>query len=75
MDVIEPVKDETLKDCSVSSADEINLEKKAKKRKKETKKGVIYISTIPPLMTVARIREIFMHYGEVGRIFLQPNSK
>lgn len=40
------------------------------------KRGIIYLSTIPPLMTVAKIREIFGQYGEIGRVYLQlPKSK
>ncbi|XP_067009096.2 activator of basal transcription 1 [Anabrus simplex] len=39
---------------------------------KKRKRGIIYISTIPPYMTVTKITEIFSQYGEVGRVFLQP---
>ncbi|KPJ12164.1 Pre-rRNA-processing protein esf2 [Papilio machaon] len=44
-------------------------------QKKKKKRGIIYLSTIPPYMNVAKIREIFSQYGEVGRIYLQPSTK
>lgn len=43
-------------------------------KKKIKKKGIIYLSTIPPYMNVAKIREIFSQFGGVGRIYLQPTS-
>lgn len=43
--------------------------------KKKGKKGIIYISSIPQHMNVAICREYMEHFGEVGRIFLQPDSK
>ncbi|XP_013191991.1 uncharacterized protein LOC106136092 [Amyelois transitella] len=43
--------------------------------KKTRKRGVVYLSTIPPFMNVAKIREIFSEFGDVGRIFLQPSGK
>ncbi|CAK9292768.1 unnamed protein product [Gordionus sp. m RMFG-2023] len=36
--------------------------------------GIIYISFLPPRMTVKRIRNIFTRYGEVDRIFLDPEK-
>uniref|UniRef100_H2YMQ4 Activator of basal transcription 1 n=1 Tax=Ciona savignyi TaxID=51511 RepID=H2YMQ4_CIOSA len=36
--------------------------------------GVIYISFLPPRMTPLHLRQIFEKYGEVGRIFLQPED-
>lgn len=43
-------------------------------RKKTKKRGIIYLSTIPPYMNVAKIREIFSKFGEIGRIYLQPST-
>lgn len=43
-------------------------------RKKTKKRGIIYLSTIPPYMNVAKIREIFSEFGEIGRIYLQPST-
>lgn len=47
---------------------------KALIKKKTRKRGIIYLSTIPPYMNVAKIREIFSEFGEVGRIYLQPSA-
>lgn len=38
------------------------------------KRGIIYLSSIPPLMTVAKVRDIFGQYGELGRVYLQLNK-
>ncbi|XP_077293055.1 uncharacterized protein LOC143916050 isoform X2 [Arctopsyche grandis] len=35
------------------------------------KRGIIYLSSIPPLMTVAKVRDVFGQYGELGRVYLQ----
>lgn len=45
------------------------------KIEKVKKKGIIYISSIPKHMNVAICRELMERFGEVGRIFLQPDSK
>lgn len=37
--------------------------------------GVMYISTIPPGVTPLHLQQVFEKYGEVGRIFLQPDEK
>lgn len=42
--------------------------------KKKRKRGIIYLSTIPPYMNVAKIREIFGQYGEINRVYLQPSG-
>lgn len=39
--------------------------------KKKTKRGIIYLSTIPPYMNVIRIREFFEDFGKVGNVYLQ----
>ncbi|KAL7027971.1 hypothetical protein ACKWTF_005665 [Chironomus riparius] len=46
-----------------------------KKQKKTRKKGIIYIGNIPQHMNVAICREFMEPFGEVGRIFLQPDKK
>lgn len=43
-------------------------------KQKTRKRGIIFLSTIPPYMNVAKIREIFSQFGEVGRIYLQPTG-
>lgn len=41
------------------------------KIKKQPKKGIIYLSTIPPFMNVTQITEFFSDFGKVGRVYLQ----
>ncbi|KAG8229964.1 hypothetical protein J437_LFUL008537 [Ladona fulva] len=41
---------------------------------RKSKPGIIYLSTIPKHMNVTKIREIFGQFGDVGRVFLQPNK-
>lgn len=42
---------------------------------KKKKTGIIYISTIPKHMNVTILRELLEPYGDVGRIYLQPERK
>ncbi|PZC72148.1 hypothetical protein B5X24_HaOG211803 [Helicoverpa armigera] len=58
-----------------SDADNISNSGKLIKKKKTRKRGIIFLSTIPPYMNVAKIREIFSEFGDVGRIYLQPSAK
>ncbi|WFD43070.1 RNA-binding ATPase activator esf2 [Malassezia psittaci] len=44
-------------------------------KQKQQKRGIIYVSRIPPGMTAAKIRHIFSQFGEVGRIYLQPKNQ
>ncbi|KAK3925629.1 Pre-rRNA-processing protein esf2 [Frankliniella fusca] len=53
--------------------DEKNM--KSKETIKKEKRGIIYLSTIPKFMNVTKVREIFGEYGEVDRVFLQPEEK
>ena len=41
----------------------------------DNKAGIIYLSKIPTYMTVKKLRQMMEEYGEVGRIFLQPDGK
>lgn len=51
---------------------EINTETStSKKIKKSPKRGIIYLSSIPPYMNVTRIREVLGQFGKVGRVYLQ----
>ncbi|XP_023013730.2 uncharacterized protein [Leptinotarsa decemlineata] len=45
------------------------------KLKKNPKKGIIYLSSIPPYMNVSLIKEVFSKFGTVGRIYLQLADK
>lgn len=59
-------------DCEDSSQNSSDSGKVLKK--KTGKKGIVYLSTIPPYMNVAKIREIFSEFGDVGRIYLQSST-
>lgn len=39
------------------------------------KYGIIYLSYIPDCLTVKMLREIMAQFGEVGRIYLEPDEK
>ena len=39
------------------------------------KPGIVYFSRLPPFMKPAKVRHIFSQFGEVGRLFLQPEGK
>ncbi len=41
---------------------------------KRNKKGIIYLSCLPKYLNVIKLREIMENFGEVGRIFLQPQK-
>ena len=60
-------------DSDMASAPEARgiLEIKAKK-----KVGVLYLASIPPMMTVTKLREYFNLYSgnKVGRMFLQESE-
>lgn len=43
----------------------------ANKLQKPPKRGIIYLSSIPPYMNVTRIREVFGEFGTLGRVYLQ----
>lgn len=38
---------------------------------KKRKRGIVYLSSIPKYMNIAKIRELFSVYGKIGRIYLQ----
>uniref|UniRef100_A0AAG5DUP0 Activator of basal transcription 1 n=1 Tax=Anopheles atroparvus TaxID=41427 RepID=A0AAG5DUP0_ANOAO len=44
-------------------------------KKKKNKAGIVYISSIPKHMNVAILRGLLEPYGEIGRIFLEPERK
>ena len=45
------------------------------KRPKRRKPGIVYLSTIPPNMNVAKIRQYFSSFGTLDRVFLQAVDK
>ena len=44
------------------------FEQRAKKR------GVVYLSRIPPFMNAAKVRQLLSPFGEIGRIYLTPEG-
>ncbi|KAF7790870.1 hypothetical protein EIP86_001828 [Pleurotus ostreatoroseus] len=46
----------------------------AKFRAAQERTGVIYISRIPPGMRPTKVRHLMSQYGEVGRVYLQPED-
>jgi len=42
--------------------------------KKANKTGVVYISRVPPFMTPQTLKRLLGQHGEIGRIFLTPES-
>jgi len=58
---------------------DVSQQQKPKKIKKKTMKevepGIIYLSRIPTLMSVKKLRQILETYGEIGRVFLQPDER
>ena len=42
--------------------------------KKVVRPGIIYLSRLPPFMKPTKVRHIFSQFGEVGRLFLQPEG-
>ncbi|XP_057810190.1 pre-rRNA-processing protein esf2-like isoform X2 [Salvia miltiorrhiza] len=74
---------------SVQSGDDASLDEEAvrrerrreKKRKrllkeaeKAEKRGVCYLSRVPPHMNPLRLRQILSQYGEIGRVYLTPED-
>jgi len=45
-----------------------------KKKKKEPKKGVVYINRPPAYMRPAKVQHVMAQYGEVTRIYLEPED-
>ena len=43
-------------------------------RSKIEKRGVIYLSKVPPFMKPNKVRSLFEQYGEVTRLFLQEED-
>ena len=40
----------------------------------KSKPGIIYLSTVPPYMKPNKLRNMMSQFGDVGRIFLQPED-
>ena len=55
-------------------AESDNDTRKSERKKSSVRPGIIYLSRIPPYMKPLKVRQIFSEYGEVGRVFLQPEG-
>lgn len=57
-------------------------DKRKEKRKKQLlreaekadKRGVCYLSRVPPHMDPLKLRQILSHYGEIQRLYLTPEG-
>lgn len=54
--------------------DSVPKTKKSTSKIKKKTPGVVYLSYIPPKMDVRTVRNMLSKYGELGRIFLQPEK-
>ncbi len=54
---------------------EENVSKITKDKPNENTAGIIYFSKIPTFMSVKKLRQMMEQYGEIGRIFLQPDGR
>ena len=41
---------------------------------KERSTGIVYLSRIPPFMKPRKVRHLLSQFGDVGRIYLQPEG-
>lgn len=55
--------------------DETENVKETEETNKTPKRGIIYLSSIPPYVNVSKIREVFSEFGTVGRVYLQLAEK
>lgn len=53
---------------------QLKLKKKKLRLSDDSNAGILYMSRVPSNMTVKIIRDLFSKYGEIGRIFLQPDG-
>lgn len=52
----------------------VSAKKLAKIRDEINKRGVIYLSRVPPYMKAQRLRQMLSQFGEVDRVFLTPED-
>ena len=60
--------------CRIKMADEATR-KGMKQTEHKTAPGIVYLSRLPPFMKPAKVRYTFAQFGEIGRLFLQPEGK
>lgn len=70
---VKDVKDDQMTD---TKDDQEKVKSKNKKPIKidDEKRGIVYLSYIPPGLNVSVIRQIFSQFGDVERIYLEPDK-
>ncbi|XP_043103477.1 activator of basal transcription 1-like [Puntigrus tetrazona] len=62
--------------CEDDDDDDLDRnEEDAKPKGKKCVPGIVYLGHIPPRMRPKHMRAMLSVYGEIGRIFLQPEGK
>ncbi|GAX73284.1 hypothetical protein CEUSTIGMA_g738.t1 [Chlamydomonas eustigma] len=53
----------------------LSKEEMLKMREKAERRGVVYISRIPPHMKPGKVRQLLSEYGEIGRLYCAPEDQ
>jgi len=59
----------------ITTTGALSVERLQKFREENEKKGVVYLSRIPPYMRPIKLRHLLSQYGDVLRIYLEPERK
>ncbi|KAF1325491.1 Pre-rrna-processing protein esf2, partial [Globisporangium splendens] len=54
---------------------DLSREKMEQFKKKAEKRGVVYISRVPPFMKPEKVKHLLDQYGDINRIYLVPEDK
>ncbi|SPR00104.1 RRM domain-containing protein [Plasmodiophora brassicae] len=73
-EIISEVKDIGLQDSNETAIDNDDEKPWEEFEKRTRKSGVVYLSRIPPFMSVHLLRRMMSQFGEVGRIYLTPED-
>ena len=52
----------------------LSAEKLRRLKEKVERRGIVYVSRIPPHMKPAKLRQLLSQYGEVGRVYCTPED-
>ncbi len=58
-----------------NAASELEPEKLEAFEAAEHRKGLVYISRVPPFMKPAKLRHLMEPYGAIGKIYMAPEGK
>lgn len=53
----------------------LSKEKLQRLKEKHQRRGIVYVSRIPPHMKPAKLRQLLSQYGEVGRVYCTPEDQ